>query len=71
METLDVIEDQDEYSNVFDERALPQSTVYGGTQTVSMANKLAKCIDRNRLFQDKRRSDPATLDKRTPNSDSF
>ena len=49
IETLDIIEDQD-YSNVFDERALPQPTVLGSAQTLSMADKLARCEERNRML---------------------
>ena len=37
-----MIEDQD-YSNVFDERALPQRTVHDDSHALPMADKLAKC----------------------------
>ena len=55
IETLDIIEDQ-EYSNVFDERALPQPTVLGSAQTLSMADKLARCEERNRMLCERRRA---------------
>ena len=53
IETLDMIEEQD-YSNVFDERALPHNTV-DQTHALPMADKLAKCVERNKILCEKKK----------------
>lgn len=48
-----MIEEQD-YSNVFDERALPHNTV-DQTHALPMADKLAKCVERNKILCEKKK----------------